>query len=269
MPLVRKPGSETSAASTGGKNGNAEVLLPGKLIVIEGTDGSGKKTQAQLLIQHLHTEGHDPVSVSFPQYGKKSAGLVEEYLNGRYGKPDEVTPYTASLFYALDRFDLSFEIRKALEGGKIIITDRYVDANAGHQGGKIKDPTERKKYLSWLYYLEYEILGIPKPNHVLILHVPAEMGQRLATQKQQRLYIEGDKTLDAHESDIEHLKAAEAAYLWLAEQFPEDHSVIECVEGDRLLSPEETHEKVWQEIKPLLNISKPFVNESELVLEKL
>src|SRR3989344_8673471 len=168
-------------------------MTKGKLIVIDGTDGSGKKTQTQLLIERLQKENYPAVSISFPQYGKKSAGLVEEYLNGKYGKADEVNPYTASLFYALDRFDLSSEIRARLAEGKIIVTDRYVDANAGHQGGKIKNPEERKKFIEWLYDMEYRILGILRPDTVLILYVPAEVGQKLVLEKQQRLYIEGEK----------------------------------------------------------------------------
>ena len=245
----------------------------GKLIVIDGTDGSGKKTQTKLLIERFQREGYPAVSISFPQYGKKSAGLVEEYLNGRYGGAEEVSPYVASLFYALDRFDLSAEIRTRLQEGKTIITDRYVDANAGHQGGKIRDPRERGRFLSWLYDLEYGILGIPSPDLVFILHVPAEVGQHLVLAKQQQLYaerayIEGGKKQDLHEGDLDHLKAAEGAYLWLAEQFPEDHRLIECVKEDKLLSPEEIHEKIWQEIKLLLS-TPAIVKENELVLEKL
>lgn len=242
--------------------------MKGKLIVIDGTDGSGKKTQTRFLLEKLQKNGYAALSIAFPQYGKKSAGLVEEYLNGKYGKPDKVNPQIASLFYALDRFDLSPEIRACLEEGKIIVTDRYVDANAGHQGGKIKDPEERAKFLSWLYNLEYEILGIPKPDKVLILHVPAEIGQKLVLEKQQRLYIEGGKAMDGHEADLEHLKAAEDSYLWLAKQFSYDHQVIECVtEEGELLSREAIHDKIWQAISPLL----PYLvfEDNELVKEKL
>lgn len=264
-----KPGSRTSAISSLPQQavGAAEVSLPGKLIVIDGTDGTGKKTQTQFLLDRLQKEGYPAVSISFPQYGKKSAGLVEEYLNGKYGKAEEVSPYAASLFYALDRFDLSGEIKKALAEGKIIITDRYVDANAGHQGGKIKDLEERKKFISWLYGIEYDILGIPRPDMVFILHIPPEMGQRLVLEKQQRLYIEEGGKMDLHESDIEHLKAAETAYIWLTEQYLQDHRLIECTENGRLLSREEIHEKLWQEVLPLVGI--PMVKESEMVTEKL
>ena len=224
----------------------------GKLIVLEGTDGSGKGTQVKLLMERLLKEGHRAATTSFPQYGKKSSGPIEEYLNGKYGKPDEVNPYAASLFYAVDRFDLSKEIQKQLDEGHIVILDRYVDSNAGHQGGKIKDPPEREKFIKWLYDTEYGIFGIPRPNLTVILHMPAEIGQRLVLQKQERLYLGGGKKQDAHEADLEHLKNAEAAYLWLAGKYPEDHVVIECVENGSIFTPEVIHEKVWQAVRSIL-----------------
>lgn len=224
----------------------------GKLIVIDGTDGSGKQTQTRLLVERLALAGASTVSIAFPQYGKKSAGLVEEYLNGKYGKSDALDPKIASLFYALDRFDLSGDIRARLREGKIIVTDRYVDANAGHQGGKIRDPEKRKEFLSWLYDLEYGILGIPKPDLVILLHVPARIGQELVRQKQQRLYIEQGRQLDGHEDDLSHLEAAEAAYLWLAKQYPFDHHVVECLEAGKLLPPEAIAEKIWALVSPLV-----------------
>lgn len=216
----------------------------GKLIVIEGTDGSGKQTQARLLMERLQKEGHAVIASSFPQYGKKSAGLVEEYLNGKYGKSDEVNPYVASLFYALDRFDASVTIRQFLQTEHIVVLDRYVDSNAGHQGGKIADEKKREQFLAWLYEIEYAVLEIPKPDIVVILHVPAEIGQQLVDKKQARLYLEKG-TRDSHEADIQHLQHAEASYLLLAKRFPDDHVVIECVENGQLLPPEVIHQTLW------------------------
>ncbi len=221
-------------------------MAHGKLVVIEGTDGSGKRTQAALLVQRLIRDRAEVALISFPQYGKKSAGLVEEYLNGAYGPPDAVSPYAASLFYAVDRFDAATKIRALLEAGTAVILDRYVDSNAGHQGGKIKDEAEREKFLSWLYETEYALLGAPRPDIVLLLHVPAAMGQTLVAGKQQRLYIEGGKTRDAHEGDLGHLERAEAAYLWLAKQHPETHTIIECVEQGTLLDPKDIHARVYR-----------------------
>ncbi len=109
----------------------------GKFIVIEGLDGSGKSTQSKLLTQYLRKEGYKVEKIDFPQHGEKSAGLVDEYLNGKYGSSEEVGPYRASVFYACDRYDASFKIRKWLKEGKIVVSDRYVASNVGHQGGKI------------------------------------------------------------------------------------------------------------------------------------
>ena len=122
-------------------------MQKGKLIVIEGPDGSGKTEQWKLLAQRLKTEKHQVELVDFPQYSKVSAGLISNYLRGIYGKPDEVSPYAASLFYALDRYDLSFKMRQWLAEGKIILANRYVASNGGHQGGKIRNEKERREFL--------------------------------------------------------------------------------------------------------------------------
>lgn len=224
----------------------------GKLIVIEGTDGSGKSVQTKLLSERLSQKGYKTTTTSFPQYGKKSAGPIEEYLNGKYGTPDQVSPYAASLFYALDRFDFAREITAKLDQGYFFITDRYVDSNAGHQGGKIKDTNQRNKFLKWLYETEYKILGIPKPDLTLILHVPAEISHKLIAQKKVRSYIKKGRGRDVHEADPNHLRAAEASYLWLAKKYPKDHKIIECIKEKKLLAPEKIHETVWKTIKPLI-----------------
>jgi dTMP kinase len=223
-------------------------MTKGKLIVIDGTDGSGKKTQTKLLIDKLNHEGHRAVSASFPQYGKKSAGPTEEFLSGKYGRTEDINSYAASLFYAIDRFDLSHELKKLIQEGYLVVLDRYVDSNAGHQGGKIKDPEKRKKFIEWLYDLEYSLLGIPRPDLVVILHVPVNISIGLIPHKQTLIQIEKNHVLE-----FDHLKNAESAYLWLAEQFPQDHRLVECIEEERLLSPEEIHEKIWQVVKPILN----------------
>lgn len=224
----------------------------GKIFVIEGPDGSGKRTQTGLLKDHLLSLGHTIEVISFPQYGSKSAGAVEEYLNGKYGNAADLNPYSASVLYAVDRFDASHKIRDLVENGTTVILDRYIDSNAAHQGGKIADLEKRETFLTWLYDLEYNIFGIPKPDRTVVLHVPAETGQALALQKEKRNYIEGGKKLDGHESNIHHLKGAEDAYLWLAEKDPERYSVIECMENGILLSKEAIHEKVKTVVSHIL-----------------
>ncbi|MBU4493296.1 MAG: thymidylate kinase, partial [Nanoarchaeota archaeon] len=108
--------------------------MKGKFIVIAGTDGSGKATQIKILVKRLKDKGYEVEIADFPQYGKKSAALVEEYLNGKFGLAEEVGPYRASIFYACDRYAASFKIKEWLDEGKIVVSNRYVSANVGHQG---------------------------------------------------------------------------------------------------------------------------------------
>jgi len=166
-------------------------------IVIEGPDGSGKATQTNLLIKTLKKKGHKIKKIDFPQYGKKSAGLVEEYLNGKYGKSTEVGPYRASIFYACDRYDASFKIKDWLKKGYIVVADRYISSNVGHQGGKIRNKLKRKKYIKWLYDLEYNIFEIPKPDITLILKTSTDFSYKLSLKikdkvkrKKKSLYLE-------------------------------------------------------------------------------
>ena len=128
---------------------------PGKLIVICGIDGAGKKTQTNLLLKCLKREGIDSETISFPRYGERSAALVEDFLSGKFGTNDEVGPYRASIFFACDRYVASKNIYEWLYQGKVVVADRYVSANQAHQGCKIKDPEERERYLEWLENLEF------------------------------------------------------------------------------------------------------------------
>lgn len=219
-----------------------EEAAKGKFIVIDGTDGSGKATQTELLVNELKLSGYEVEMTDFPQYGTKSAGLIEEYLNGKYG---QVGPEAASIFYAIDRFDASFKIREWLRQGKVVISNRYVTANAGHQGGKIADDIDRLKFFKWLDNLEYNIFAIPKPDLNIILHMPAETAQKLVDKKsaKAREYA-GGKKRDLHEADLKHLQNAEKVYLEISKLFP-NTKLVECVENGQLLTPEQVHNKVW------------------------
>ncbi|MFH0928482.1 MAG: thymidylate kinase [bacterium] len=218
--------------------------MTGKLIVIDGTDGSGKATQTKLLIERMRREGLGSETVSFPQYGKNSAGLVEEYLAGKYGSAKEVGPKRASIFFAIDRYDASFQMKKWLEEGKHIVSDRYVSANMGHQGGKIADPEERKRFFEWADELEYGIFELPRPTLTLILHVAPEVSYKL-------LDAEKSSTRDIHELDLDHLRQAEAAYLDMVKLFP-DFKLVECVENGAILPIESIQEKIWAEVNNYL-----------------
>ncbi len=219
----------------------------GKFIVIEGTDGAGKATHLKLAVEKLRAAGRNIEVVDFPQYGKKSAGPVEEYLNGKYGAADAVSPYAASILYAADRFDASFQMRAALEGGTLVLANRYVSSNFAYQGAKIADKSERQKFLFWLEELEYGTLKLPRPDLVIFLHVPAEISFELVEKKAQRDYLENGKKRDIHETDLAYQKSVEQAYLELAAH---DATVrtIECAPGGTLLTIEEIHPMVMKHI---------------------
>lgn len=225
----------------------------GKLIVIDGIDGSGKSTQTELLRKRLKVEGVKTFYLHFPQHGKRSAALVDDYLNGKYGKLD---PYKTSLLYAVDRLDGSFAIRRELDRGTVVILDRYTPANAGHQGGKIADKKERLAYFKWLVGLEYKIIGLPVPDTTFILHIPARLTQKLVDKKEashkQRKYLHHKKR-DLHEADLEHLKNAERAYLEVASVFPKT-KVIECTKDGKLMSVLEIHERLWREVNKIIKV---------------
>lgn len=231
---------------------------PGKFIVFEGLDGSGKSTQTKLLVSRLKKEKHNVATYDFPQYGTKYAGFIEEYLKGKYGSAKSVGPYRASIFYACDRYDASFKIKKWLKQGKILVCDRYLASNIGHQGGKIQDKTQRKKFLKWLYNLEYKIFEIPKPDITFILKTSPEFSRKLSCKitdkekkKKRKSYL-GNKVRDIHERDLMHLENALKSYLEAAKEFPKDFIVIECIENKKLLSPKIIHQKVWNIINKKL-----------------
>ncbi len=225
----------------------------GTFIVIEGSDGSGKGTQFKIIAERLKAEGHDVAMYDFPQYDQESSYFVREYLNGNYGSADELGAYTPSLFFALDRFQASQSIKKDLEAGKIVLSNRFIGANLAHQGQKIDDETERTRYYDWLYDLEFNILGIPKPDVNIVLVVPAEIAQKLVDLKEARSYT--DKKRDIHEADLNHLKRAVAAYEKLCEQFPEQFTAIHGTKNGELLSIPVVTELIWDELQARIEAS--------------
>jgi dTMP kinase len=234
-------------------------MANGKFIVIEGVDGSGKSTQNNLLAERLAKEGYKVERIDFPQYGTKSAGLVEEYLTGKYGSSEKVGPYRASVFYACDRYDASFKINKWLNDGKIVVSDRYVASNIGHQGGKINDRKEREDYFKWLYNLEYNIFEIPRPNFTFILKTSAEFSLKLANKitdkekiSKRKAYLGDSEIRDIHEKDREHLSNALKSYLHIAELYPEEFKIIECIKNDQLLPKDVIHQEIWNNITKIL-----------------
>ncbi len=218
----------------------------GKFIVIDGSDGSGKKTQSDLLIESLKKAGYETAYYDFPDYDSFFGKMVGRYLNGEFGSADQVSPYLGSLLYAGDRWQMSEKIKKDLEVGKIVISNRYTQSNMGHQAAKISDPIEKDKYLKWLEELEFNIYKIPKPDLVLFLHVPVEISQGLFASKGERSYTKAVK--DIHEGNIDFMKRSVNEYLRLTQKYPEWRQ-IDCTEHQSLLSKEEIANRIYSVIE--------------------
>ncbi len=185
----------------------------GKLIVIEGLDGSGKSTQLELLFENLKKSGIDCKTVSFPDYDNPSSTLVKMYLNGNFGKkPGDVNAYAASVFYTVDRY-ASYKANwgEYYKNGGTIVSGRYTTSNAVHQASKLPED-KWEDFLSWLYDFEYNKIGIPKPDKVIFLDMPVEVSQKLLTKR-----YEGDNSKkDIHESDTEYLDKCRKAAVFTA-----------------------------------------------------
>lgn len=186
----------------------------GKLIVIEGLDGSGKSTQLELLPKGLKKQGIDCRTVSFPNYGDDSSALVKMYLAGQFGKkPGDVNAYAASCFYACDRYaSFKKDWGKYYSDGGIIVSGRYTTSNAVHQCSKLPE-NEWEGFLSWLYDFEYNKLGIPRPDKVIFLDMPTEVSQKLLDKR----YDADGGHKDIHESDVAYLNRCRKAALYTAD----------------------------------------------------
>lgn len=226
-------------------------MSKGKFFVIDGTDGSGKGTQCRLTIERLKKEGYNIMEVDFPQYGQKSAALVEEYLNGKFGDFDEVDAYQASIFYACDRFAASKEMKEHLEKGGLILGNRYVSSNQIHQSSKIEDKEELDKFLTWLDDLEFNIFNIPKPEKVIFLNMPYALGQELVKKKssEERGYIENEDKVDIHEASADHMSHAYNRACELVERYDYWTEVKSVDEKGNLRTIEDINEEVYNLIK--------------------
>ena len=223
----------------------------GKFIVIEGIDGSGKATQTKLLIKRLKKEGRKTATLDFPQYYNNFFGkMTGRYLAGEFGTADEVSPYLASVLYALDRWESKDFILKQLAVGKIVVCDRYASSNIIHQGGKIKPQKKRGELIKWLEKMEFDVLKISKPDLIIYLDVPHDVGQKLVDKKDQREYIKGRKR-DIHERDSNHLKNARSQALRMVKQ-NKNWIKINCLKNGRLLNPEEIGDLVWGAVRTFI-----------------
>ena len=219
----------------------------GKLIVIEGTDGSGKSTQFKLLTERVAAEGREFQKLVFPQYAEPSSALIRMYLGGEFGtKPSDVNAYAASAFYAVDRYASYKKVwGKWYEEGGLVLSDRYTTSNAVHQASKEQGQAQ-KDFLKWLYDFEYDKLGLPKPDLVIYLDVPTDYTERLLRHREQ----DTNTHADIHEQDLEYLatcrrtgKAAADFYGW---------TVIQCVRDGAMRSIEDIHEEIYRHVAACL-----------------
>jgi len=222
----------------------------GRFFVIEGIDGSGKTTQIKILKHKLESFGYKVLIADFPQYNHKSAGAIEEYLSGKYGELEEVNPYAASCFYAIDRFDASSKIKKWIQQGFIVLANRYIHSNMAHQGSKIKNSLERQSFYEWIENLEYKIFKIPKPDKIFLLNLNPELAQH-RSKKRHRIDWEG-KVRDIHEENINHLKESQKTFLEIQSKYPRIE-LINYEQNGRILEKEEINKILFNQIKNQLH----------------
>ena len=215
-------------------------MSKGRLLVIEGLDGSGKATQAKLLAAHLAESGRRVMEITFPDYESDSSALVKMYLSGRFGdKPDDVNPYVASSFYAVDRY-ASYKTKwgSFYEAGGIVIADRYTTSNAVHQCSKLP-PEQWNDFLRWAFDYEYRLLGLPAPDAVVYLQVDPAVSQKLMTGR-----YHGDESRNGrpNEKDIEYLARSRRAAEYCAAHL--GWATVHCTENGAMRTIEEIQAEV-------------------------
>lgn len=221
--------------------------MKGKLIVFEGTDGSGKATQSRLLCERLTREGVAYKNIDFPRYGKPSAAMVQEYLDGKLGRhPGDVNAYAASLMFSMDRYASYKQDWGAFyESDGLVIADRYTTSNAVHQASKLPEG-EREAFLDWLFDLEYRLLGLPEPDLVLYLDMPTEITEKMLRQREQAAGTHAD----IHEQDEAYLKACRENARAIVRRC--GWQVIDCAENGAPRTPEDIHNEVYRRVRALL-----------------
>ena len=225
----------------------------GKLIVIDGTDGSGKATQIDLLAKRLKKEGHKVKVIDFPDYYNNFFGkFIGHCLTEQHYDFIKVHPKIASVLYAADRFESKENIGKWLADGYVVLANRYVSANQIHQGGKIANAKKREDFIKWLDEMEYKVFKIPRPDIVLYLSVPIPVVLKLIKERNKntsRSYV--GKKKDIVEGNIPYLTNSIKSALWLAKTRKEFRKV-DCTEKGKILSREAIHEMVYQQVKKLV-----------------
>lgn len=222
----------------------------GKLIVIEGTDSSGKETQTKKLYERLVNEVEKVRKISFPNYESPACEPVKMYLAGAFGDNAlNINPYPVSTMFAIDRYaSYKMDWESFYNAGGIIVTDRYTTSNMVHQASKIENIDEKSKYLGWLEDLEYNKMGIPKPDLVIFLNMPTEMAVKLMEARKNK--ITGEEKKDIHEKDTSYLKKSYDNACDIAKKY--NWQEIKCVENKRLKTIEEIGEEIYTLVKEIL-----------------
>lgn len=217
----------------------------GKLIVIEGTDCSGKETQTNMIVKRLIDDNEKVIRFSFPRYDSPTGKIVggpylgkKEISDTWFDNPSHLDPKIASLYYAADRKYNIGEIEEYLNKGYIVFLDRYIPSNMAHQGGKLKTKEERIKIFKWLEKLEYDLLELPKQDITIFLHMPLECASKLKKNRE---------LIDKHEEDLDHLKNAEDTYLQLAELY--NYKTVECSINNEIRTIEDINDEIYKIIK--------------------
>lgn len=219
----------------------------GKLIVFEGTDGSGKSTQFALLAKRLEAEQIGFQRLRFPQYEEPSSALIRMYLGGAFGDdPEAVNAYAASTFYAVDRY-ASYQCvwKDYYQGGGLVVSDRYTTSNAVHQGSKVPEG-ERAEFFRWLYDLEYDRMGLPRPDLVVLLDMPVELSEQLMRKREQSTGTHAD----IHERNEDYLKKCRDVALHAAKYY--GWRTVSCAKDGAIRGVEDIHEEVYAIVKSCL-----------------
>ena len=226
----------------------------GKLIVIDGTDGSGKATQTDLLIKHLKKDGHKVKVIDFPRYYEHFFGaFLGHCLSEQYYNFLKVHPKIASIPFAADRWQSKEEMDGWLEKGYLVIANRYVSANQIHQGGKISNAKKRNNFIKWLNEMEYGVFKIPQPDMTFYLNLPIEIVLKLLkdreSSKMKREYLKKGK--DVHENDVNHLINSRKSALWLSKTM-NNFIKIDCSKKGEILSRDAIHEMIYEKVKKVI-----------------
>lgn len=219
----------------------------GKLIVIEGTDGSGKSTQFRLMTEHLQQDKVEFKRIVFPRYSEDSSALIRMYLGGQFGgSPSDVSAYAASTFYGVDRFaSYKMDWGKYYEEGGLVLSDRYTTSNAVHQTSK-EPPEKQAEFLNWLYDFEYNKLSLPKPDLVIYLDVPTDFTEKLLRSRENSTNTKAD----IHEKDTAYLATCRQIGRMAAKHY--GWRIIDCVRDGAMRAMEDIHHEIYNLVKTTL-----------------